>query len=130
MKRLKRTQFWGVDEEDDRSVRQIIEGKKTATACPAEIYFQPDGNYEDGGFLVGDLVEVYDLKGKLRCTIKITEYYTAKFGDIPDKLWQGECNTSAKEFREDHISCWPEWEVNDDFLIAVNHFQLIEAINA
>ena len=128
MKRLKRTQFWGRDENDDRLILQIIDGKKTATACPAEVYFEPDGEFEDGGFEVGDSVEVYDLKGSLRCLIKITEYYTTRFGDIPERLWRGECNTSAKEFQDDHIFCWPEWEVDDDFLIAVNHFELIEVI--
>lgn len=130
MGRLKRTQFWGEDENDDRLIRQIIAGKKTATACPAEIYFEPDGDYEDGGFVVGDLVEVYDLKCKLRCTIRITEYYTTRFGDIPEKLWRGECNSSAEEFQKDHIYCWPEYDVTDDFLIAINHFELVEVINA
>lgn len=130
MNRLKRTQFWGEDENDDRLIRQILEGRKTATACPAEIYYEPDGEFEDGGFVVGDLVEVYDLKGILRCTIEITEYYTTKFGEIPEKLWRGECNVSAEEFQKDHIYCWPEWNVTDEFLVAVNHFKLVDIINA
>ena len=65
MKRLKRTQFWGENDDDDRLILQIIEGKKTATACPKEEYFLSDGEFEDGGFVVGDLVEVYDLKSRL-----------------------------------------------------------------
>ena len=130
MARRKRTQFWGRDENDDRLVVQIIQGKKTATACPAEIYFEPDGPYEDGGFVVGDIVEVYDLKGILRCLIEITEYYTTLFGDIPERLWRGEGNVSAQEFQDDHIDCWREWDVKDDFLIAVNHFKLVEVLRA
>jgi len=126
MNRLKRTQFWGADENDDRLILQIIDGKKTATACPAEIYYEPDGDYEDGGFEVGDIVEVYDLKGKIRCLIEITEYYTTAFGSIPEKLWRGEGNINAEEFKEDHIHCWPEYEVTDEFLIAVNHFKLVK----
>lgn len=128
MSRLKRTQFWGEDENDDRLILQIIAGEKTATACPAETYFEPDGEYEDGGFQVGDLVEVYDLKANLRCVIRITEYYTTNFGSIPDKLWQGECNSSAEEFQSDHRYCWTEHNVTDEFLIAVNHFELVQVI--
>lgn len=70
MNRLKRTQFWGEDENDDRLVRQIIAGHKTATACPAAEYYLPDGDYEDGGFEVGGEVEVYDLKKQLRCIMR------------------------------------------------------------
>lgn len=120
MKRLKRTQFWGRDEDDDRLILQILDGTKTATACPACEYFESDGEFEDGGYEVGDIVEVYDLRGRFRCLIKITEYYTTEFGSIPEKLWRGEGNTSEEEFREDHIFCWPEHEVTDDFQIAVN----------
>lgn len=126
MKRLKRTQFWRRDEDDDRLILQILDGTKTATACPACEYFEPDGEFEDGGFEVGDVVEVYDLRGRFRCLIKITEYYTTEFGSIPEKLWRGEGNTSEEEFREDHIFFWPEHEVTDDFQIAVNHFELVE----
>ena len=126
MSRLKRTQFWGENEDDDRLIRQIIEGRKTATACPAEVYFLPDGDYEDGGFEVGDLVEVYDLRKQLRCIIRITEYYNTTFGDIPEKLWKGEGNSSAEEFKKNHLKCWSEYKVTDDFGIAVNHFELVE----
>jgi uncharacterized protein YhfF len=126
MNRLKRTQFWGRDENDDRLILQILDGTKTATACPASEYFDSDGDYEDGGYEVGDIVEVYDLKGKLRCLIRITEYYTTSFGSIPEKLWKGEGNSSEEEFRKDHIFCWPEHEITDEFQIAVNHFELVK----
>lgn len=98
MDRLKRTQFWGEDENDDRLIKQIIAGRKTATVCPSEIYDLPDGEYEDGGFVVDDVVEVYDLKNKFRCIIRITEVYETSFGKIPERLWIGECNTSVEEF--------------------------------
>ena len=128
MNRLKRTQFWGEDDKDDRLVRQIIAGEKTATACPAEIYFEPDGDYEDGGFEVGDIVEVYDLMERLRCLIQITEYYVTPFGCIPEKLWRGEGNASAEEFQKVHRYCWPEHDLTDDFQVAVNHFQLVKVV--
>lgn len=126
MNRLKRTQFWGEDENDDRLINQIIAGKKTATACPAAEYYLPDGDYEDGGFEVGDTVEVYDLKNCLRCIIKITEVYTTTFSSIPDKLWQGEGNNSAEEFLDNHRSCWKHLHLSDEFEMIINHFELIE----
>ena len=88
----------------------------------------PDGEFEDGAFVAGELVEVYDLKGIHRCVIRITEVYETKFGNIPEKLWLGECNSSADEFRAEHISCWPEYVITDQFLITVNHFELVEVV--
>ena len=125
---MKRTTFWGNNENDDQLIRQIIAGDKTATVCPSDVYHLPDGEYEDGGFEVGDLVEAYDLKKRLRCIIRITEVYQAEFGNIPDKLWLGECNVSADEFRKEHIPCWPEYEVDDKFKITANHFELVEIV--
>lgn len=127
MARLKRTQSWGVDENDDLLVRQILDRVKTATACPAEEYYLSGGDCEDGGFEVGDLVEVYDLKQQLRCIIKITEVYSAKFGSIPEKLWRGEGDGSADQFRRNHRACWPHLTIDDDFEMIINHFELVEA---
>jgi uncharacterized protein YhfF len=75
---LKRTKFWGADENDDRLIRQIVAGKKTATACPSEVYHLPDGEFEDGGFEAGDLVEVYDLKNTLRCIIRMSQFQKSR----------------------------------------------------
>lgn len=129
MKRRKRIQFWGEDENDDSLVREIIRGEKTATVCKADEYDLSLGEYDDGGYLVGELVEVYDLKQRLRCIIKITEVYNVWFGDIPEKLWQGEACTSAEHFREAHRYCWPHYNLTDDFEMIANHFELIEVIH-
>jgi len=106
MDRRKRTQFWGENKDDDRLICQILEGEKTATACPAHLYYLSDGDYDDGGYEKGDIVEVYDLKERLRCLIQITEVYEARFGEIPERLWKGENNSNAQEFKRDHLSCW------------------------
>ena len=129
MNRLKRTQFWGKDEFDDSLILQIIRGEKTATACPSHLYYVPDGPCDDGGYETGDVVEVYDLKEKLRCIIEITEVYTTPFNNIPEKLWAGECNKSAEEFRREHRECWKEFEVTEDFEMTINHFKLLKIVN-
>lgn len=125
MARLKRTQFWGKDENDDGLVVQILEGKKTASACPAEEYHLADGEYEDGGFEEGDLVEVYDLRKRFRCLIRITEVYATTFGCFPDKLWKGEGNKSAEQFRIDHRSCWSDHQIDNEFEMMIHHFELV-----
>ena len=129
MKRRKRIQFWGEDENDDSLVREIIRGEKTATVCKADEYDLSFGEYDDGGYLVGELVEVYDLKKRLRCIIKITGVYNVRFGGIPEKLWQGEACTSAEHFREAHRYCWPHHNLTDDFEMIANHFELIEVVH-
>jgi uncharacterized protein YhfF len=129
MKRRKRIQFWGEDENDDSLVREIISGKKTTTVCKVDEYDLSIGEYDDGGYLIGELVEVYDLKQQLRCIIKITEVYNVRFGDIPEKLWRGEACSSAEHFREAHRHCWPDYDLTDDFEMIANHFELIEVVH-
>lgn len=124
--RRKRTQFWGADPDDDRLVREIIAGKKTATVCPADEYDTPAGEFDDGGMAVGDLVEVYDLRGRRRCVIRVTEVYPLRFGDIPEKLWRGEVCASAEDFRAAHRRAWPHLALDDDFALIATHFELVE----
>jgi uncharacterized protein YhfF len=120
-------QFWGEDENDDSLVREVLAGLKTATVCKADEYHLPEGDYDDGGWEVGDVVEVYDLKGRLRCTIEITEVYLVRFGEIPEKLWREEACRSAEHFQEAHRHCWPDYDLTDDFAMMATHFRLLDA---
>ena len=125
MSRRKRTQFWGAHEEDDSLVLEILSGYKTATVCKAEEYDTARSDCYDGGMEVGDLIDVYDLKGRLRCVIRVTEVYPVRFGDIPEKLWRGEGCTSAGHFRAVHRECWPQYSLNDEFEMIATHFELV-----
>lgn len=128
MERRKRTQFWGQDDNDDSLVIEILEGKKTATVCKADEHDLSFGEYDDGGMEVGDLVDVFDLRGTHRCVIRVTEVYLVTFGDIPEKLWRGEVCTSAEHFREAHRFCWPDYDLTPDFEMMATHFELVEVI--
>jgi len=130
MTRFKRMQFWGEDENDDSLIREVLEGKKTATVCKADEYDLPEGDYDDGGWETGDLVEVYDNHQKLRCLIEITEVYRTTFGNFPDKLWMGEVCRDAEHFREAHRHCWPEYDLTDDFDMMATHFRLVKIIDS
>ena len=128
MNRSKRIQFWGEDDNDDSLVVEIIEGIKTATVCKADEFYESDGEFDDGGLEVGDVVDVYDLKQQPRCRIRITEVYPVLFGMIPEKLWRGEVCRSAEHFQEAHRYCWPDYNLTDDFELMATHFELIETV--
>jgi uncharacterized protein YhfF len=125
MNRRKRTQFWGAHEDDDSLVLEILSGHKSATVCKADEYYTATSEFDDGCMEVGDFVDVFDLKGRPRCVIRVTEVYPVRFGDIPEKLWRGECCTSAEHFRDIHRKCWPHYSLTDDFEMIATHFQLV-----
>ena len=127
MQRLKRIQFWGRNVSDDFLLQQVIDGSKTATTGLARDWHVPNGDYDDGGYVAGDTVEVYDLRGRLRCLIRITEVYETTFGSVPEKLWKGEVCTSAEDFRHGHRACWSNEILTDDTPVIGCHFELVKA---
>ena len=128
MKRRKRLTFWSANEQDDSLVRSVISGRKTVTAEALSEYYKPYGEFGDGGYEIGDFVEVYDAKKKLRCVIEILNVHTMKFGSIPESVWRGEGFSSAEEFRSCHIRCMEEHNLHDDFEFMIVHFKLIEEV--
>jgi uncharacterized protein YhfF len=129
MERRRRIQFWGRDADDDHLVREIVAGLETASVCKLDEYHRADGPFDDGGWEVGDLTEVYDLRGELRCTIEITEVYPVRFGDVPEGLWRGENCTSAESSRAAHRRCWPDYDLTDDFEMMATHFRLVDVLD-
>jgi uncharacterized protein YhfF len=125
MKRKKLT-FWGADENDDSLVRAVIARHKTVTADTVADYYKGYGELGDGGYVAGDLIDVYDLKGRLRCTIRAREVRVITFGDIPEDVWRGETFTSAQEFRDVHVRCLPHLELHDGFEFVTLHFELVD----
>lgn len=128
MSRRKRLTFWGSDENDDSLPRSVIEGRKTVTADTVEDYHKPYGEYGDGGYASGDIIEVYDLRRNLRCIIEATKVYNIRFGDIPEEVWRGETFSSAEEFREVHIRALSHLQLHDDFEMVTLHFRLVEVV--
>ncbi|MGV3663953.1 MAG: hypothetical protein ACO1TE_27525 [Prosthecobacter sp.] len=126
MQRLKRMQFWGRDAEDDDLLLQALNGTKTATADLGRNWHIPNGEFDDGGYVAGDLVEVYDRRGRLRCHIRVTEVYETTFGCIPDKLWREEACTSAEDFRRGHRVSWSDEALTDETRIIGCHFELVK----
>lgn len=124
----KRLTFWGADDSDDSLVHSVMDGRKTVTAETVVDYHKPYGEYGDGGYAPGDLIEVYDLKHRLRCVIRATKVYTIEFGKVPEEVWRGETFSSADEFRECHIRCMPDVVLHEHFELVTLHFELVEII--
>jgi len=122
----KKLTFWGAHEDDDSLVLNVIAGRKTVTADTVEDYYKGYGDLGDGGYAAGDLIDVYDLRGRRRCTIRATEVRIIRFGAIPEDVWRGETFSSADEFREVHIRCLPHLDLHDDFELVTLHFELLE----
>ena len=66
----KKLTFWGANEDDDSLVHAVIAGRKTVTADTVEDYYKGYGALGDGGYVAGDVIDVFDLKGQHRCTIR------------------------------------------------------------
>jgi uncharacterized protein YhfF len=124
----KKLTFWGADADDDSLVHEVIAGRKTVTADTVEDYYKGYGELGDGGYVAGDIIDVFDLKGRLRCTIRATRVEVIRFGDIPEDVWRGETFASADEFREVHIRCLPHLDLHDAFEFVALHFELLEGM--
>ena len=126
----KKLTFWGAHEDDDSLVLSVIAGRKTVTADTVEDYYRDYGEPGDGAYAAGDLIDVHDLRGRRRCTIRATEVRIIRFGTIPEDVWRGEAFASADEFREVHIGCLPHLDLHDDVEFVTLHFELVEVAPA
>jgi len=86
----------------DALVQQIIEDRKTASVVRLGEVDVADGDYDDP-LVVGESYDVYDSALVVRVTIRIVGMELCRWEEIPERLWRGETNTSASEFRRDHL---------------------------
>jgi len=87
----------------DSLVQQIVDGRKTASVVRLGEVDIAGGDYDDP-LVVGEYYDVYDSSLVVRATIRIVGMELCRWEDIPRRLWQGETNTNAEEFRRDHLS--------------------------
>jgi uncharacterized protein YhfF len=115
---MKRIQF-----VSDNLVLQIIEGKKTASVLSLNEVDVDEDEYNHA-LVVGHYYEVYDSLRKPRCVIRITGMELCRWDTIPERLWKGETNQSAEEFKEDHVDYFDY--PDDDFEFIAYYFTLIK----
>jgi uncharacterized protein YhfF len=115
---VKRIQF-----VSDHLIEQIIEKKKIASVAHLENLHHDEDEYNHA-LIVGEFYDVYDSKLIKRCTIRIISIELCHWDNIPERLWRGESNNNAEEFRDDHkiYFNYPP----DSFEFAAYYFQLIK----
>jgi uncharacterized protein YhfF len=115
---MKRIQF-----VSDHLIEQINEKNKTASVARLDNLGRDEDEYNHA-LIVGEFYDVYDSKLIRRCTIRITSIELCRWDDIPERLWRGEANENADEFREDHKEYFDY--PPDGFEFAAYYFQLIK----
>ncbi len=108
----------------DRLVEQIINDEKTASVVEVGEVDVDEDEYNHA-LVVGEFYDVYDLGLTKRCTIRITAMELCRWDAVPERLWRGETNESADEFRADHIDYFED--PADDFEFVAYHFDHVPA---
>ena len=106
----------------DALVQQIIEGRKTASVVAVDEVDVKEDEYNDG-LVVGRYYDVYDSKLQLRVTIRITGMEVCRWDSIPERLWRGETNSNADEFRTDHVDFFGD--PSDEFEFVAYYFEVL-----
>ena len=85
----------------DNLVEQIVAGEKTASVVALDEVDLDEDEYNHA-LVVGRFYDVYDLGLTNRCTVRVTGMELCRWDAIPERLWRGETNGSADDFRSDH----------------------------
>lgn len=110
--------------DSDRLVQQVVEGRKTASVTRLEEVDLTMGEYDDA-LVVGRCYDVYDSRLVPRATIRVVAMELCRWDAIPERLWRGETNDCAEEFREDHLEYFGH--PGRDFEFVAYYFELVAA---
>lgn len=104
----------------DNLVEQIVNGLKTASVVALDEVDIKEDDYNDA-LVVGRCYDVYDSKLERRAKIRIVGMELCRWDSIPERLWRGETNSSADEFRSDHQEYFGN--PSDDFEFVAYYFE-------
>jgi uncharacterized protein YhfF len=107
----------------DALVQQIVAGRKTASVVALDEVDVTEDEYNDA-LVVGQLYDVYDSKLEQRAVIRIVAMELCRWDSIPERLWRGETNSSADEFRSDHVEYFND--PSDEFEFVAYYFELVQ----
>jgi uncharacterized protein YhfF len=107
----------------DSLVEQIVKGQKTASVVRLGEVELSDGEYDDP-LVVGEYYDVYNSQLERRATIRITAMELCRWDNIPERLWRGETNNNAEEFRQDHLYYFDN--IRPDLEFVAFYFELIQ----
>jgi uncharacterized protein YhfF len=106
----------------DVLVHQIVDGRKTASVVAIADVDVAEDEYNDA-LVVGRYYDVYDSQLKHRTTIRIVAMELCRWDSVPERLWRGETNTSADEFRSDHVEYFGN--PGADFEFVAYYFEVV-----
>ncbi|MEP0912412.1 ASCH domain-containing protein [Leptolyngbya sp. GB1-A1] len=106
----------------DNLADQIVQGRKTASC----VWLDQLGDEDDynHALTVGEYYTVYKLDKTPACKIRILCLELCTWNNIPERLWRGETNMSAEEFRSDHVEYFNH--PPDEFEFVAYYFELVE----
>jgi len=106
----------------DALVQQVLDGRKTASVAELDEVNVKEDEYNDA-LVVGQLYDIYDAALVKRGTLRIVAMELCRWDDIPERLWHGETNVSADEFRTDHVDYFDN--PSDDFEFVGYYFERV-----
>ena len=109
-RRRRRIQF-----VSDALVQEIVDGIKTASVVDLGDVDVADGDYDDP-LVVGEFYDVYDSVLTVRATIRIIAMELCRWDAIPERLWRGEGNVDADEFKADHVDYFGDPDADFEFV--------------
>lgn len=104
----------------ERLIRQIVEGRKTATTRPA--YDNSESDAE-----VGDRLHVVDKHGRMHAIVEITKIEQRRWGDFDDELAAAQGDSLA-ELRES-LRFANARDISPDEEMRVVHFRLLQKLS-
>ena len=113
----------GMQFVSDHLVDQIIAGRKTASVTCLDDVNVDEDEYNHA-LVVGEYYDVYDSHLAKRCTVRVTAMKLAYWHNIPERLWRGETNKNAEEFRLDHEEFFNH--PAEDFEFVAYYFELVK----
>ncbi len=107
----------------DGLVQQVVEGRKTASTEWVDRINSTENEFDDP-LVVGEYYDVYDSNLQVRATIRVIAMELCHWEDIPERLWRGETNSNADEFRQDHLDFFNN--PKDGFEFIAYYFKLVK----
>jgi uncharacterized protein YhfF len=100
-------------------IEQIIEGRKTASV--AWLHWREGYSDYNTPLRIGEYYTVHDRHGDPRCRIRLVGLEICRWDDIPERLWKGETNFNADEFRAEHVDFFDHPSPDFEFVALYFH---------
>lgn len=113
---------WKFRTDNDKLIKLVIEGKKTATTSP---YYEGDPLP-----IIGEESNILYDNNKLACKVRTEEYYIMKFNEMTEELskLEGEGDLSLAHWQKTHLKYFKSFDskFNKESKILFEIFKVVE----